>query len=179
MTKHDANCICAHCQMCRAGRDTGKPTIRTAHALRTTRRWACLECSEAAGVIPYPSQHVTHAEGETCPRRPAVMPIEDVPYEKFRESMQHESVHPTTLYFDPHGNLTTKDGTLIARAYDTTTPAFVKAISEASQKLSDDIDARALKLAIAHIESLPTKQDGLGNDMVNRADLVRALDGDK
>jgi hypothetical protein len=31
-------------------------------------RWACLECSDAAGVTDVASMHITHAFGESCPR---------------------------------------------------------------------------------------------------------------
>ena len=34
----------------------------------TTYQWACLACSEAAGVVNDPARHVLHAFNETCPR---------------------------------------------------------------------------------------------------------------
>lgn len=48
-----------------------QPKEQAAQQEAAPRRWVCLRCSEAAGVADDPARHISHAEGEACPRASA------------------------------------------------------------------------------------------------------------
>jgi hypothetical protein len=54
-------------------------------------------------------------------------------------------VNPISAFFDNKGNLTDRDGKIICPSYDPQSPAMKAAIAEGAQRLSDHIDANAVK----------------------------------